>query len=44
MARSGGLAPIVREVMEGALKLDVPLDVDVKVGTDWESMTLLERA
>ncbi len=40
----GGLAPIVREVMEGALKLDVPLDVDIKVGTDWESMTLLERA
>ncbi len=36
------LAPIVREVMEGALKLEVPLDVDVKVGTDWESMTPLE--
>ena len=38
------LAPIVREVMEGALKLDVPLDVDIKVGTDWESMSPLERA
>jgi DNA polymerase I len=38
-----GLAPVVREVMEGALKLDVPLDVDVKVGDDWESMRLLER-
>ena len=37
------LAPIVREVLEGALKLDVPLDVDVKVGDDWESMTPLER-
>jgi DNA polymerase I len=35
------LAPVVREVMEGALKLDVPLDVDIKVGDDWESMTLL---
>ncbi len=38
------LAPLVREVMEGALTLDVPLDVDVKVGDDWESMTPLERA
>ena len=37
-------APVVREVMEGALKLDVPLDVDIKVGTDWESMSPLERA
>jgi DNA polymerase-1 len=35
------LGPAVREVMEGALKLDVPLDVDVKVGDDWESMTPL---
>jgi DNA polymerase I len=35
------LAPVVREVMEGALRLDVPLDVDVKVGDDWESMTPL---
>ncbi len=40
----GSLAPIVREVMESALKLDVPLDVDIKVGTDWESMAPLERA
>jgi DNA polymerase I-like protein with 3'-5' exonuclease and polymerase domains len=30
--------------MEGALKLDVPLDVDVKVGDDWESMTPLATA
>jgi DNA polymerase I len=36
-----GLAPVVREVLEGALHLDVPLDVDVKVGRDWESMTPL---
>ena len=35
------LAPIVRETMESALQLDVPLDVDVKVGDDWESMTPL---
>jgi DNA polymerase-1 len=38
------LAPIVREVMEGALKLDVPLDVDLKVGDDWESMAPLVTA
>ncbi len=38
------LAPLVREVMEGALKLDVPLDVDIKVGDDWESMTPLGSA
>jgi len=38
------LAPVVREVMAGALQLDVPLDVDVKSGTDWESMTPLGPA
>jgi DNA polymerase-1 len=38
------LALIVREVMEGALTLDVPLDVDLKVGNDWESMALLESS
>ncbi len=37
------VAPVVRETMETALKLDVPLDVDVKVGDDWESMTVLPR-
>jgi DNA polymerase-1 len=36
------LAPVVREVMEGALRLDVPLDVDLKTGEDWESMTRLD--
>ena len=39
----GELAPVVRETMESALTLDVPLDVDVKVGDDWESMTVLPR-
>jgi hypothetical protein len=29
--------------MEGALPLDVPLTVDVKVGRDWESMTPVSR-
>ena len=36
-------APILRETMENALKLDVPLTVDVKVGDDWESMKPLTR-
>ncbi len=38
------LVPVVRETMEGALALDVPLIVDIKVGDDWESMTPLTRA
>ena len=38
------LIPIVRETMEGALPLDVPLTVDIKVGDDWEGMTPLTRA
>jgi DNA polymerase I len=37
------LIPILRETMENALPLDVPLTVDVKVGTDWESMTPVSR-
>ncbi len=37
------VAPIVRETMEGAIKLDVPLTVDIKVGDDWESMRPLTR-
>ncbi|HYM51902.1 MAG TPA: DNA polymerase I [Candidatus Dormibacteraeota bacterium] len=32
------LAELAREVMEGALPLDPPLEVDLKVGTDWERM------
>jgi len=38
------LAALVRETMESALPLSVPLVVDVKVGDDWESMTPLTRA
>jgi DNA polymerase-1 len=38
------VAGLVRETMEGALPLEVPLVVDVKVGDDWESMTPLTRA
>jgi DNA polymerase-1 len=38
------LVPVLRETMESALPLDVPLTVDVKTGDDWESMTPLTRA
>src|SRR5688572_13006481 len=38
------LAAMVRETMEGALPLSVPLTVDVKVGDDSESMQPLTRA
>ena len=34
-------AELVRATMAGAMPLDVPLDVDVKVGDDWEAMTPL---
>ncbi|HEX5014255.1 MAG TPA: DNA polymerase I [Candidatus Limnocylindrales bacterium] len=37
------LAALVRETMEGALPLSVPLVADVKVGDNWESMTPLTR-
>jgi DNA polymerase-1 len=37
------LVPALRETMEGALALDVPLTVDVKTGDDWESMTVVPR-
>ena len=37
------VVPILRSTMEGALKLDVPLTVDIKVGDDWESMRPLTR-
>jgi DNA polymerase-1 len=37
-------AELVRATMERAMPLDVPLDVDVKVGDDWEAMRPLPRA
>ena len=37
------VVPILRDTMESALKLDVPLTVDIKVGDDWESMAPLTR-
>ncbi len=38
------LAPVVRETMESAMPLDVPLTVDLKSADDWESMTPLPDA
>jgi DNA polymerase-1 len=37
------VVPILRVTMEGAVRLDVPLTVDIKVGDDWESMRPLTR-
>ncbi len=35
------LVPLLREAMQGAAELMVPLDVDVKVGSNWSEMTPL---
>ena len=37
------LIPILREAMEGALPLSVPLTVEVKVGDSWEGMAPVSR-
>ena len=37
------LAALVKELMETALPLDVPLEVDLKVGPNWEGMDRYER-
>jgi DNA polymerase-1 len=37
------LADLVRNIMEGALPLDVPLLVDLKVGENWEQMDRYEH-
>jgi DNA polymerase I len=37
------LVPVLRETMESALPLDVPLTVDIKTGSDWDSMTPISR-
>ncbi len=38
------LASLAKEIMETALPLDVPLELDLKVGTNWEQMDRLEQA
>jgi len=40
---SDTVAPLVKEIMEGALQLDAPLKVDVKVGVNWLEMEPVER-
>jgi DNA polymerase I len=37
------LIPVLREAMEGALPLRVPLTVEVKMGDSWEGMTPVSR-
>jgi DNA polymerase-1 len=37
------LIPVLRESMEGALPLSVPLTVEVKVGDSWEGMAPVSR-
>ena len=32
------VAPLVRDIMEGAYQLDAPLKVDMKVGKNWLEM------
>ncbi len=39
----GRLVPVLREAMEGALPLSVPLTVDAKVGDSWEGMAPVSR-
>lgn len=39
----GALATLVRREMEGAMALDVPLKVDVKVGPNWYDMKKINR-
>jgi DNA polymerase I-like protein with 3'-5' exonuclease and polymerase domains len=31
-------APVVREIMSNAYKLDAPLEVEVRVGANWDEM------
>ena len=37
------LAALAKEIMESALPLDIPLEVDLKVGTNWEQMDRYEQ-
>jgi DNA polymerase-1 len=33
-----GVAPLVQDIMEHAIELKVPLEVEMKVGRDWYDM------
>jgi DNA polymerase-1 len=37
------VAPVIRDAMEGAMTLDVPLTVELKTGPDWDTMSPLPR-
>lgn len=37
-AQVGEFAPLVREIMANAYRLDAPLEVEVKVGANWDEM------
>jgi DNA polymerase I len=38
------VAPLIRDTMAGAMPLDVPLEVGLKAGDDWDEMTVLAEA
>lgn len=38
-----GLIEPIRETMEGALPLDIPVEVDAKVGPNWDEMTICPK-
>jgi DNA polymerase-1 len=42
-AELGAVAPLVQEMMSSAYSLDVPLKVDLKVGTNWDEMERMAR-
>ncbi|HEX6509826.1 MAG TPA: DNA polymerase, partial [Chloroflexota bacterium] len=43
-AQATKVARIAQEIMESAMQLDVPLEVELKVGDDWFDMAPVERA
>jgi DNA polymerase-1 len=42
-AEMDAVIPIVRQAMEGAFQLAIPLKVDLKVGRNWEEMEEVSR-
>ena len=37
-----GIAPLVKQLMENAMKLDVPIAVEMKAGANWNEMEKLK--